>query len=179
MTSLGALGHEITHSWFARGVMPANGNAGWIDEAIARWRDLGYPRASAVNRRPPVNLAGFSPYRRHTPRQSYAMGSLLLSELDRLFAPGGLRPILATLFRQRRRQPITTRLFQELLEQVTGVSLAATFDRYVYGRDDGADGDLHEMGPSMDELFDASGVEVGAAPPPPRRFTPAELRALM
>ena len=45
MTSLEALGHEITHSWFARGVMPANGNAGWIDEAIARWRDRGYPRA--------------------------------------------------------------------------------------------------------------------------------------
>ena len=45
MTDLPSLGHEITHSWFARGVMPANGNAGWIDEAIARWRDQGYPNA--------------------------------------------------------------------------------------------------------------------------------------
>src|SRR5690606_28199516 len=37
MTSLWALEHEFTHSWFARGVMPADGNAGWIDEAIASW----------------------------------------------------------------------------------------------------------------------------------------------
>jgi hypothetical protein len=63
MTSQAALGHEITHSWFARGVMPANGSAGWIDEAIARWRDLGYPRANVIAPRPLVHLAGFSPYR--------------------------------------------------------------------------------------------------------------------
>src|SRR5690606_15920392 len=44
MSSLSALGHELTHSYFARGVMPQNGNAGWIDEAIASWRDKGYQR---------------------------------------------------------------------------------------------------------------------------------------
>lgn len=44
VTSLWALGHEITHSWFARGVMPTTGRDGWMDEAIASWRDYGYPR---------------------------------------------------------------------------------------------------------------------------------------
>ena len=171
MTSVAALGHEITHSWFARGVMPANGNAGWIDEAIARWRDLGYPRASAIAARPPVQLAGFSPYRRHTPRESYAMGSQLLSELDRLFAPGGLRPILAALFQQRRRQLITTQLFQDFLEQQTGSSLTAIFDRYVYGKDEGEGHDHHESPPPILEGFEAAR--------PVHGFTPSELRSLM
>jgi len=176
MTSLAALGHEITHSWFARGVMPANGNAGWIDEAIARWRDLGYPRANAIALRPPVNLGGFSPYRRHTPGDSYASGSRLLSELDQLFSPDGLRPLLAVLFREKQRQVITTEYFRMFLEQQTGISLVSTFDRYVYGKS--TEADQHE------ELEDfASGVSPAAdeieLPPPPHAFTSDQLRSLL
>jgi hypothetical protein len=179
MTNLSALGHEITHSWFARGVMPANGNAGWIDEAIARWRDRGYPTASAMPQRPPVNLAGFSPYRRHTPGQSYEMGSLLLSELDRLFQPGGLRPMLARLFQERQRTLITTAFFQSFLEQQSGVSLAAIFGRYVFGKDDDHEGHAHdaeEVSPAA--LFHAAGLKVDV-PPPTRGFTESQLRALL
>lgn len=177
MTSLAALGHELTHSWFARGVMPANGNAGWIDEAIARWRDLGYPSANAISLRPPVNLAGFSPYRRHTPADSYAMGSLLLSELDHLFSPAGLRPLLANLFREKQRQVITTEFFRMFLEQQTGILLGPTFNRYVYGKSEGED--------QPEELEDvASGVikvetEEMKLPTPPRAFTPDQLRSLL
>lgn len=172
MTSLHALGHEITHSWFARGVMPANGNAGWIDEAIASWRDQGYPRAAAAVLRPPANLAGFSPYRRHTPSESYEMGSLLLSELDLLFGGAGLRPLLARLFRERRRQVITTPLFQSFLEEQTGMALAPIFNRYVYGKTE--DGEAHPH----DAVAEA--VMTGALlPPPPRAFTPDQLRALL
>lgn len=178
MTQLAALGHEIAHSWFARGVMPANGNAGWIDEAIASWRDQGYPRASIVSQRPPVNLAGFSPYRRHTPRESYAMGSLLLSELDRLFSPGGLRPILARLFHEWQRQLITTPLFQAFLEQQTGASLGPIFNRYVFGKEEESEDHPHEAEAPRAELFRAAGL---AMPPslPPRAFTPAKLRSLL
>ena len=60
ITSMSALAHEITHSWFARGVMPANGNAGWIDEGTARWRDRGYPTAKGFSVRQPVNLSNYS-----------------------------------------------------------------------------------------------------------------------
>ncbi|MES1242900.1 MAG: hypothetical protein ABUT39_14895 [Acidobacteriota bacterium] len=177
MSDPGSLGHEITHSWFARGVMPANGNAGWIDEAIARWRDRGCPRASALPQRPPVNLAGFSPYRRHTPIESYAMGSLLLSELDRLFAPDGLRPILARLFQERQRRLITTPWFQSFLEQHTGASLGPVFNRYVYGQDEGG-APAHAAAVAPADLFRAAGVEPLPSPPP-RAFTPGELRALL
>lgn len=178
MTSLSALGHEITHSWFARGVMPANGNAGWIDEAIARWRDRGYPTATAAPQRPPVNLAGFSPYRRHTPGQSYAMGSLLLSELDLLFQPGGLRPMLARLFQERRRTLITTAFFHAFLEQQSGISLNAIFSRYVFGKDDEGETHAHEADVSTAQHFRAAGLEA-VVPEPSRPFTPSQLRALL
>ncbi len=186
MTMLGALGHELTHSWFARGVMPANGNAGWIDEAIARWRDNGYPRARSAPNRPPRQLAGFPPYRRHTPRDSYTFGSLLLSELDLLFETrGGLRPILARLYQQQRRQVITTPMFQAFLEQEGGVDLKAVFARYVYGRDETEEGllverkaeSLEERGRALDEVREA--WEVGELAPAPRAFTSEELRSLL
>lgn len=178
MTSLDALDHEITHSWFARGVMPANGNAGWIDEAVARWRDHRYPRASIAHTRAPVNLAGFSPYRRHTPFDSYAMGSLLLSELDLLFAPDGLRPLLARLFRRRRRQVITTPFFQSFLEEETGAALGPIFDRYVYGKMADGESHAHEAAAPPEALTEAAAAEAVLAPPP-RAFTPEQLRSLL
>jgi hypothetical protein len=72
VTGLASLAHEVAHSWFGRGVMPADANAGWVDEAVAAWRDRGYPRAAAWPPpvRPAVNLAGFSPYHRHTPPEA-------------------------------------------------------------------------------------------------------------
>jgi hypothetical protein len=186
MTMLGSLGHELTHSWFARGVMPANGNAGWIDEAIARWRDNGYPRATSTADRTPRNLAGFPPYHRHTPRDSYDFGSLLLSELDYLFAGrGGLRPILARWYQQRRRQVITTPMFQEFLEYEGGVDLERTFARYVYGREEPDRGppverevlQLEVRDRALDEVRKAWNIKELA--PASRAFTAKELRELL
>jgi hypothetical protein len=135
MTSSWALGHELTHSWFARGVMPSNGNAGWIDEAIASWRDNGYPTATELEEHSPVNLGGFSVYRRHTPMEAYHQGARLLSEFDRLFHEnGGLRPVLAQLFTQQKHQTISTEFLKTFLEHVTGQNLKARFDRDVYGK---------------------------------------------
>ena len=45
-TRLGSLRHELNHSYFARSIMPTNGNAGWMDEAIASWADEFYPSQS-------------------------------------------------------------------------------------------------------------------------------------
>jgi hypothetical protein len=186
MTMIDALGHELTHSWFARGVMPADGNAGWIDEAIARWRDNGYPRQQPAPNRPPRQLSGFSPYHRHTPRDSYTFGSLLLSELDFLFASrGGLRPILSRLYRQFRRQLLTTPAFQEFLEQEGGVDLERTFARFVYGRleppvvppVERPEPSPEERILALNEVREAWGITDLAAAP--RAFTNEELRDLI
>lgn len=134
ITSIWALGHELTHSWFARGVMPANGNAGWIDEAVASWRDNNYPKASSAPNRPAVNLGGFSPYRRTTTYAAYDEGAELISEFDYLF--GNMKTILSTLFENYQRKVITTPLFKSFLEDQTGQNLDAIFRRYVFGKSD-------------------------------------------
>lgn len=133
MTSMGALGHELTHSWFARGVMPANGNAGWIDEAIASWRDNGYPRRNSPGSA--ANMGAFSPYRRHTTRDAYSLGMQFIGHLDYILRDkGGMKGMLQLLFASYKRQTITTPQFKTFLENVSGVNLNTLFDRYVYGK---------------------------------------------
>jgi hypothetical protein len=140
-TSMGALAHEITHSWFARGVLPADGNAGWVDEATASWRDQGYPRPHEIKLRNPVNLAGFSNYRRFTPREAYGEGSQLLGELDHFLAKdGGLKPILAKWYQAKMRKVFQTPEFLAFIQKHSRLSFKLLFDRYVFGRGDRIEG---------------------------------------
>lgn len=133
ITSLSALGHELTHSWFARGVMPSDGRSGWIDEAIASWRDNGYFRAGHQYTRAPTNLGRASAFQRFTPANSYRDGRLLLSELDLLFAgQGGLRPLLSKFFAASKRKSVTTTEFRDFLEREGNASLHGLFQTYVY-----------------------------------------------
>jgi hypothetical protein len=181
MTGVGVLGHEILHSWFARGVMPANGNAGWIDEGIARWRDYNYPRRRPDPNREPVNLGGFSPYRRHTPWTAYAFGSLLFSELDFLFKKGssGLRPVLSKLYQQKKRHQITTEYLLSFLERETGTDLAKMFQRFVYGRPSGEFLTFEQHADArMATVRALSEFEATASVRPRRPFTLEELKAL-
>jgi hypothetical protein len=136
ISNMEALGHELTHSWFARGVMPSNGNSGWIDEAIASWRDDGYPENDPPTG-DPVNLAAYSPYRRTTPDVAYTEGAYLLGHLDTLFRrthSGGLKTILSDLYTQRKLRGITTSFFKKFLETGANTSLTPLFDKYVYAK---------------------------------------------
>lgn len=133
VTSLWSLGHEITHSWFGRGVMPADGNAGWIDEAAATWRDNDYPTHPPTGDRPPENLGGHSPYRRTTPEASYEKGSLLFAELDKMIA-GGLKPVLRAFFERHRNTTITTPEFLSFVEAKSNHDFKSYFGRYVFGK---------------------------------------------
>lgn len=131
-TDLDALRHELDHSYFARSIIPANGDAGWIDEAIAKWGDRGYPRSD----RPPacsVNMGGRSPYVRTTSDEAYTVGCDFLAYLDYVLADGGgLKRFLALYASQKRRQSVTTLEFQELVEEFHGASLQELFEEYVY-----------------------------------------------
>ncbi len=131
ITSMGALEHEITHSWFARGVMPANGNAGWIDEAIASWRDDGYPRKAATLTASAANLGAFAEYRRSTTESAYSYGADLMARFDSLFS-SGLKPVLKEFFASTKYLAITTPDFETILERITGTDVSDHFKRYVY-----------------------------------------------
>lgn len=134
VTHLSSLAHELLHSWFARGVMPAEGRSGWIDEAIADWRGKGYQRATSLLQRSPTALATASPFTLSTPMNSYQDGRLLMAELDLYFADlGGMKPILKAFMERYRYSQYTTEEFKAFIENHTGRSVEEFFNRYVYG----------------------------------------------
>ncbi|HSI03770.1 MAG: hypothetical protein ACAI38_21395 [Myxococcota bacterium] len=126
-TSLNALQHELHHQWFARSAQPANGNAGWIDEALASWHDNGYPtsRSEPWSAR---KLSGFPAWHRITPQAAYSHGASVMAYLDSVFAPkGGLRPVLTKFFDAYTKKVFTTEQFLEFLKK-EGEGLSFDFD---------------------------------------------------
>jgi len=133
MTDYYALSHELTHSYFARGIMPSSGNAGWLDEAIVSWRDRGYQASSEPNFTE-SRMAGHSPYTRITDSQAYFQGASFMSWLNHLLEDkGGLKAFLNALLMKRLYTPINTSEFQEDLEEFAGRSFSEEFDQYIYG----------------------------------------------
>jgi hypothetical protein len=134
ITSTGALDHELFHSWFARGVMPAEGRSGWIDEAMASWRDYGYFQATTLLSRNPTTLSAYSPFRRSTPSNCYKDGRAMLGELDLVLHDfGGLKPFMRLFFNRYKYRVVTTEEFWNFLELQSGMSLAPYFQRYIFG----------------------------------------------
>ena len=133
-TSIANLSHELCHSWFGRGVLPADGRSGWIAEAIAFWRDRKYQATPDHGPRAPANLARLSIWQPATVANADFDGSAVLSELDaRLADRGGLRPILRTFYAQWNERPITTEQFLRFVETQSGLSLDSYVQEYVYG----------------------------------------------
>lgn len=109
-SSHGAYEHELVHNFFGRSVFPVNGDAGWIDEAIASWNDfqrsirnkdndlcteLGHssfdscvvdPQFVRHYQRKLKNkqLVSFNKFKRNTNRHSYVQGRYFLTYLDHL-----------------------------------------------------------------------------------------------
>jgi hypothetical protein len=134
-TSLKALGHELFHSYHARALVPANGNAGWMDEAIARWRDNKYPLLEKLNFSS-TELAGHSVWSRKTDRMAYTEGSAFLSWIAYRMDEKGLsfKSFLKDYFQKYKYTSVTTQLFQNEITLASGLELEADFNRYIYGK---------------------------------------------
>ncbi len=128
-TNLGVLGHELFHSWFARAVTPANGNAGWIDEALASWRDRYYSQYRELYEG--SRMAGLSAYARATHLGAYGFGATFMGHLDYLLTDkGGLRPFLRQLLETHAFRPLFTSEFVNELEAYAGRELRSLFVRW-------------------------------------------------
>ncbi|MDJ0716813.1 MAG: hypothetical protein QNJ54_21790 [Prochloraceae cyanobacterium] len=160
-TRLGSLRHELDHSYFARSITPANGDAGWIDEAIASWGDIDYPSFAS----PPLRMSNMgqrSAYKRTTSRDAYTVGRDFLAHLDFVLRDrGGLRPVLADYAARKQHSTVTAREFQTLVESFYGASLEDLFNKYIYsetptpfeaGEEDADALNPHHISP--EELFD-------------------------
>lgn len=160
-TSFEALDHEMLHSYFAKGIMPANGNSGWIDEAIASWRDKGYQRNPSTGFGG-SNLGNQSVYNRNTDRRAYALGAAFMAYLDyRLQDAGGLKAFLKGYFHAYKHQVITAEHFKNNMEFFSGLNLDQEFETYVWGTNSLDTNALMEKNPNHVHL------------------TPAELQSLL
>lgn len=156
-TSFGALDHEMLHSYFAKGVMPANGNSGWIDEAIASWRDYGYQR-KPLPEFTGSNLGLGSVYQRNTDDRAYALGREFMAYLDyQLQDRGGLKAFLKGYFQTYKHTVITQEHFKNNLEFWSGLDLTDAFNTYIWGENqtEEKESHAHEMSPAHRPLTTA------------------------
>ena len=136
-----AIGHELQHNYFARAVMPANGNAGWIDEAVASWRDFStIHKFTHFGSEEPdffsMNLGNQSVYNRKTDKRSYKDGRSLMYYLDSLLKEvrgKSLKKFLKIYFNKRKFSTVDSEDFRLDLEKYYGQNLETIFYKYVYG----------------------------------------------
>lgn len=134
-TGLLSLGHELFHSYNARGIMPANGNSGWMDEGMARWRDNMYRQLPSIPQAS-GRLAGHSAWRRSTDSNSYLQGSAFLAFVAHKMNLQGLhlKNFLRDYFQRNMFTTVTTEQFEKELTEASGMDFTEEFNRYLYGR---------------------------------------------
>lgn len=135
ITSYYALGHELTHSYFARGIMPVHGNSGWVDEAIASWRDDNYPGKPWFMSAD--NMGAHSVYERTTDRDAYTKGRDFIAYLNDKVTKAGkshFKVFLKEFFRTRVFVPFKTAEFKAAIENFYGVDLKDDFDKYILNK---------------------------------------------
>ncbi len=131
MTDVSSVGHELFHSYFARGVMPANGNAGWIDEALASWRDNGYPSSSSFSGG--SSMSSHPYYTRITDRAAYSFGARFMSYLDwKTRDKGGLKPFLKFMVQTQTFRPFLIEEFIAEMSRFYGVGFDGDFQRHTF-----------------------------------------------
>ena len=144
------LHHEVAHLWFGRGVLPSDGNSGWIDEAVAQWMTFPSRNRIDLQQVEPACLAGYSPFLRATPKRSYGVGANLMSHFDAELhgSQTNLIAILRKFCTEHRYRTISTRMFEAFLA-AEGLETDLVFRKLVWGDET----DLRFKGPSF-------GVEV-------------------
>jgi hypothetical protein len=128
-----SLPHELAHSYFGRGVMSANGNSGWIDEAMATWVS-GLPDIGKL----PVegsNIAGTSPYLRSMyndhGNDGYGVGSALMDYIDTTV--GKLDPFILQWNKNHMHQVINNSMLSKDLNHFYLRSFDSEFKKYIFG----------------------------------------------
>jgi hypothetical protein len=132
MTDVSSMGHELFHSYFARGLMPANGNSGWLDEALASWRDDHYETVTSLNG---TSIMSSHPtYTRITDDAAYSFGERFMAFLNhKTEKKGGLKPFMKRMIETRKFQPIFVSDFIKEMNNFYQSSFDSLFKRYTFG----------------------------------------------
>ena len=112
--------------------MPANGNSGWLDEALASWRDNGYPTLTSLSGASQMSAHPY--YTRITDTAAYSFGARFMSFLDGRTRPkGGLKPFMRFMVATEALKPLFVEEFIQKMEAFYQQSFNADFKRYTYG----------------------------------------------
>lgn len=136
------LRHEVFHSWWARGVLPATYADGWIDEAWTMYNTTpGFSLTSEPFEPsdPPVLLFDPHPFARDTPDAAYVEGRSFFAGLAAIVGVEPLRDAMAELYLAiGPHGSLTTAMLERHLYCTTGElpELRQAFWRYVYGQVD-------------------------------------------
>jgi hypothetical protein len=115
-----ALRHEITHSWFGRGMRPRSGADGWIDEAITTWWvdrrgrfDATPASLEELSKKRFRKLSFESRYFRMTPSASYRQGAECIAYLASVYSHGGrdLKAVLIDFAEENMHRAVSTEQF--------------------------------------------------------------------
>lgn len=158
--------HELAHNFFARGLMPANGDAGWVDEAIASWVHNNYPVRTTLPEKltsASAKMADRDPYRTETHSGAYQQGLRVISYLHHLLSqketlgfPGGMVGLLKQVFSERVfDHAYLAHEFQGWIETAANTSYTSLFNDCVYGTHLGQKGDqVVDIGSGLGALFE-------------------------
>ena len=136
-TTAGLLSHEIHHSWWGRGVVPATQNDGWLDEAWTTYVTNPLPPSAFNFANPPLALHSQNPWVRRTHSGSYTAGGAVFQGLASLIGDTSLRNLMRSFYEQHLVRPVTTLELESHLFAQSGVTaLVDGFHRFVYGFDD-------------------------------------------
>ncbi|NOD88224.1 MULTISPECIES: hypothetical protein [unclassified Ruegeria] len=131
---IGALEHEVFHSWWARGLIPATGEDGWLDEAWTTYMTTTPDAAPLDMTDPPVAMWQNDPWRRNTNGAAYGHGSDVFSGIAAEIGIAPLQSHMAAIYNTRERRHFSTPLVEaELIRRSGSFAIADIFDRFVYG----------------------------------------------
>jgi hypothetical protein len=156
MSSYSALEHELSHSFFGRGFLPADGNSAWIDEALAMWSEDNYSPSSVLNDNSD-NMGNVGDYYRSTKRTAYTTGMDLMAYFEG--KTGKMKPFLKDFLTKHVLKTITNADFQNELQVFTGQNFSREFNTYVFG-------------PAFNDTFKVEGLA-------PRHFSEEALESLV
>lgn len=141
ISPLDSIPHELMHSWFGRGVYPANGAAGWIDEAITTWwvnkngelsQSSTLDANTKMQKHTPLNWLG-NPYERMTSVQCYRQGVTFMSQVASIFEVEkiALKPILIEFLQAYSKQSVTTEIFLDFLRKKAPATIRTNLEEAI------------------------------------------------
>jgi hypothetical protein len=147
-SQLSALHHEVFHSWWARGMVPAHGEDGWLDEAWTTWNTGGAgPHAAPIDMSdPPVALWTNNPFVRRTHGAAYGHGASVFAGVAGEVGVAALIAHMAGIYQDAGDRRFTTPGIEaELIRRSGHLPLHRIFDRFVYGHPSPAPGTGPEL----------------------------------